>query len=79
MPDSQFANANESMPTTAVAVESKEQPTNSPSVKLYEVWISAHVKEKRHKDFSGKVADSPPDRSPVLLGKRSLSAPSGQG
>jgi hypothetical protein len=46
------ANVNGSSPTAA---ESTEQPTNL-SVKLYKVWVSAHVQDKRHRNFSGEVS-----------------------
>ncbi|MEQ1906804.1 MAG: hypothetical protein ABL888_21660 [Pirellulaceae bacterium] len=44
------------MPTTAVAVESKEQPINNLSAKLYKVWITADVEEKRYRTLSGEVS-----------------------
>ena len=52
MSDSQIANVNGSLPTAA---ESTEQPTNL-SVKLYRVWVSVDVQDRRHRTFSGEVS-----------------------
>jgi hypothetical protein len=54
MPNSNFENenANGSLPTAA---ESIDQPTNL-SAKLYKVWITADVEEKRYRTLSGNVS-----------------------
>ena len=54
MEDSNFenANVNGSLPTAA---ESREQPTNL-SAKLYKVWITADVEEKKYRTLSGNVS-----------------------